>query len=267
MWTVEQKHDVIRIFYYTRGWQQEGTAENTSGEPSYGPGREPDCLKPAGTWVGVSTRMYNDSNSLGDRAKEGRGSERRHAGTGEGISARIHVANSHGDKASGGSRCSRRRQQVVAGGSKQTAVESKQGSLHGKVRDKAQKWREMRNARLSLLWHSVARGRQQENSHMQVGSARASLLAFSPVASQPRHFSNFPKNGEKCEMRVFRCHGTRSRAASSRRSNDQQVGSARASPLAFNPIACQPRQASLHQWLSVEAITARPSPGYFFFLI
>jgi len=39
--------------------------------------------------------MYNDSNSLGDRAKEGRGSERRHAGTGEGIIARIHVANSH----------------------------------------------------------------------------------------------------------------------------------------------------------------------------
>jgi len=45
--------------------------------------------------VGVSDRMYNDSNSLGGRAKEGRGSERRHAGTGEEISARIHVANSH----------------------------------------------------------------------------------------------------------------------------------------------------------------------------
>jgi len=38
MWRVEQEHDVIRIFYYTQGWQQEGTAENTSGEPSYGPG-------------------------------------------------------------------------------------------------------------------------------------------------------------------------------------------------------------------------------------
>ena len=57
------------------------------------PGREPDCLKPAGTWVGVSARMYNGSNSLGDRAKEGCGSEGRHAGTGEGIIARIHVAN------------------------------------------------------------------------------------------------------------------------------------------------------------------------------
>ena len=48
--------------------------------------------------------MYNDSNSLGDRAKEGRGSECRHAGTGEGISARIHVVNSHGDRADEGRR-------------------------------------------------------------------------------------------------------------------------------------------------------------------
>ena len=72
------------------------------------PGREPDCLKLAGTWVGVSARMYNDSNSLGDRAKENRGSERRHAGTGEGISARIHVANSHGDRAEEGRRSDRR---------------------------------------------------------------------------------------------------------------------------------------------------------------
>jgi len=77
------------------------------------PGREPDCLKPAGTWEGVSTHMY-DLNSPGDRAKEGRGSERRHAGTGEGISARIHVVNSHGDRAEEGRRsegqhCRRRR--------------------------------------------------------------------------------------------------------------------------------------------------------------
>jgi len=53
------------------------------------PGQEPDCLKPAGTWVGVSIRMCNDSNSLGDRAKEGRGSEGIHAGTGERINARM----------------------------------------------------------------------------------------------------------------------------------------------------------------------------------
>ena len=43
--------------------------------------------------------MYNNSNSIGDRSKEGRGSEGRHAETGEGISARIHVANSHTDRA------------------------------------------------------------------------------------------------------------------------------------------------------------------------
>ena len=48
--------------------------------------------------------MYNDLNSLGDRAKEGHGSERRHAGTGEGISARIRVENSHGDRAEEGHR-------------------------------------------------------------------------------------------------------------------------------------------------------------------
>jgi len=59
------------------------------------PGWEPDCLKPAGTGGGVSARVY-DSNSLGDRAREGRGSERRHAETVEGISARIHAVNSQG---------------------------------------------------------------------------------------------------------------------------------------------------------------------------
>ena len=47
-----------------------------------------------------------------------------------------------------------------------------------------QKWRKVRNARLSLPWYSVARGRQQENSHRQVWSARASPLTFSPVAGQ-----------------------------------------------------------------------------------
>jgi len=52
--------------------------------------------------------MYNDSNSLGDRAKEGRGSEGRHAGTGEGISVRIHVANSHVDRAEDARRSNRR---------------------------------------------------------------------------------------------------------------------------------------------------------------
>ena len=96
------------------------------------------------------------------------------------------------DVAGGGSRW-----QQAGSGRKQT------GLVTRKVRDKVPKWREMRNARLLLFWYSATRGRQQENSHRQVGSARASPLAFSPVAGQPRHFSDFPKNDEKCEMRVF----------------------------------------------------------------
>jgi len=43
------------------------------------PGWELDSPKPAGTWVGVSACLYN-LNSPGDRAKEGCGSGRRHAG-------------------------------------------------------------------------------------------------------------------------------------------------------------------------------------------
>jgi len=70
-------------------------------------GRDPDCLTPAETGVGISARIYN-SNSLGDKAGQGPGSERRHAGTVEGISARIQVANSRGDKAEEGRRSDRR---------------------------------------------------------------------------------------------------------------------------------------------------------------
>jgi len=50
----------------------------------------------------------------------------------------------------------------------------------------SQKWRNAQNARFSLLWHSVACSRQQEDTYRQVGSARASHLAFIPIASQPR---------------------------------------------------------------------------------
>jgi len=53
--------------------------------------------------VGISARIY-DSNSLGDKAGEGPGSERRHAGTVEGIIARIHVVKLHGDRAEEGRR-------------------------------------------------------------------------------------------------------------------------------------------------------------------
>jgi len=57
--------------------------------------------------VGVSARIY-DSNSLGVRSRQGRGSERRHAGTVERLSARKNVANSHGDRAEEGLRSDRR---------------------------------------------------------------------------------------------------------------------------------------------------------------
>jgi len=94
-----------------RGRQQEGTAKNTSREPVMGrivcPGRKSDCLMSAETGVGVSARIH-DSNSLGDRAREGPGSKRMHTGSVEGISAHIHVANSHGNKAEEGRRSDRR---------------------------------------------------------------------------------------------------------------------------------------------------------------
>jgi len=59
-------------------------------------------------------------------------------------------------------------------------------------------------------------------------------------------------------MRVFRCYGTRSRAASSRRKTHQQVGSTRASPLAFSPIACQPCRFS--PAVAVEAVVITVGP-------
>ena len=103
----------------------------------------------------------------------------------------------------------------------------------------------MRIECLLLLWYSVACGKHQKNSRRQVGSARASPLAFCPVAGQPYSFPDFPKHGEKCEMRVFRGYDTRSCAASRRRNTHRQVGSARASPIAFSLIASQPRRFSL----------------------
>jgi len=61
MWRVEQERNVIAKFYYTRVWQQEGTAENTSGEPSYGPGW---LLRPG-------ARLYEACGNMGgsQRAK------------------------------------------------------------------------------------------------------------------------------------------------------------------------------------------------------
>jgi len=87
--------------------------------------------------------------------------------------------------------------------------------------------------------------KSRRNTHWQGGSVRASPLAFSPIDGQPHSNSDFPKNGEKCEMRVFRCYGARSHAASSKRNTHQQGGSARPSLLTFSLIACQPSSFSL----------------------
>ena len=70
-------------------------------------GRDPDCITPAETGVGIRARIYN-SKSLRDKAGEGPRNERRHAGTVEGVIARIHVANSHADRAEEGRRSDRR---------------------------------------------------------------------------------------------------------------------------------------------------------------
>jgi len=80
-----------------------------------------------------------------------------------------------------------------------------------------QKWREMRNARISLLWYLVARasGKQQENSQQQVKFARPSSLAFSPITSQPHRFSDSQKmtTNAKCAFFVAMALGRARQAA------------------------------------------------------
>ena len=97
------EYSIKRRFGNSRGQRETRVVSPVIGQASC-LGREPDCLKAGGTWVGVSARMYNDLNSVGDSVKEGHGSKDRHAGTGEGISACIHVANLHADRAKDGHR-------------------------------------------------------------------------------------------------------------------------------------------------------------------
>jgi len=94
-----------------------------------------------------------------------------------------------------------------------------------------------------LLWNSVARRTQQENSQQQFKSARASTLAFSAIASHPRNFSYPPKMARnvKCAYFVTMVLG---RAWQTARGCQQQVKSARAGPHAFSPIADEPRRFS-----------------------
>ena len=78
----------------------------------------------------------------------------------------------------------------------------------------------------------------------QVCQPESQPSCFQPDRQSAPQLFFFTKNGEKCEMRVFRCYGTRSRVASSRRNTHRQVGSARASPLACSLIASRPRRFS-----------------------
>jgi len=75
MWRVEQnttssEYSITRGVGNNRGRWKTRVVSPVIGQGGC-PGREPDYLNPAGTWVGVSARMYNDPNSLADGAKEG----------------------------------------------------------------------------------------------------------------------------------------------------------------------------------------------------
>ena len=75
MWRVEQnttssEYSITRGVNNSRGRRKTRVVSPVIGQAGC-PGREPDCLNPAVTWVGVSARMYNDPNSLGDGAREG----------------------------------------------------------------------------------------------------------------------------------------------------------------------------------------------------
>ena len=112
MWKVEQEHDVIGIFYYTRGWQQEGTAENTSGEPSYGP--VTPLIAPIGRYTNWDFNLVQTRLICAPKSDETEA---------EGLIAQNPPQDDLQDpidlgpgfrKASSSSRCSRRRQQVAA---------------------------------------------------------------------------------------------------------------------------------------------------------
>jgi len=97
--------------------------------------------------------------------------------------------------------------------------------------------------RLSLLWYLVARRKQQENSQQHVKSVNASPLAFSLIASQPRSFSYSLKMARNAKCAYFVAM-VLDRAWQAAGESQQQVKFARASPLAFSPIAGQPRRFS-----------------------
>ena len=89
MWRWEQEHDVIGIFYHARVRKnqvapndkvldivREETAESTSGEPSYEKAGCPGLLISAGTGEDISARIHVTSSQR-DGAKEGHKNYRR----------------------------------------------------------------------------------------------------------------------------------------------------------------------------------------------
>jgi len=83
------------------------------------------------------------------------------------------------------------------------------------MRDGVPKWQEFLSVHLSLLWYSVARRKRRENSSQQVKSTRASPLAFSLIANQPRSFSYSPKmaRNSRCAFSVGMALGRARQAA------------------------------------------------------
>ena len=108
--------------------------------------------------------------------------------------------------------------------------------LHSYSQKNGKKYRVFR---CDCVWWCAAS--KQENARWQVCSAGASPLTCSPntLLACSLHFL-YSRKWWECEIHVFLCYGTRVHAASSMMNAHQQVGSARASPLGFRPIASRP---------------------------
>jgi len=101
------------------------------------------------------------------------------------------------------------------------------------------------------------------DSHRQVGSARASPLAFSPVAGQPRHFSDSQKmaSNAKCVFFVAMALGRARQAAGETLTG--KSGPPELAPLLSTRSPVSP-VGSLHRWPAQEVqgycVESRSSP-------
>ena len=91
-------------------------------------------------------------------------------------------------------------QAAAAGGSEQTAVESKQGSLHGKVRDKVQKMAS--NAKCaSFVAMVLCRARQAAGEQSQ--ASRVALLLSARSRVSPATFLTSQKMARNAKCAFF----------------------------------------------------------------